>query len=571
MNKMNKYITSYIKNNIINNTKTFNFMKIKKFSNENIIDKDNIISINKKTQVPLNKLSKSEDQLKYYKIKDKIEANPNQKVKLSQINYHKFKNILKNNEYADKNNESIDNQTSSHFQILKRSFEEYDLSLLSIKNKNNPNYKLDEIRHLDLDNHVNLNDYVVDSLDLETPIDQNQFKEDRKHNKIDNLDSSNANKFIPKEQILIYNDDEDWVTYVRQSILPVVVFCHTNNSSDGDYLYGELKSKCLDMKQFRLVRINIDIHNEIIDFLKITASPSIYLIYKCNLIEKHEGLPGAKVLDKIYSEIKYIQAIGKSEKIFLEIFKQADECMKVSDYEGANKFLKEMCSHEHFKLKYNYLIKLSYAIIYFNNRKDKFDINDSFDNKEYYTEEEENNNKSDNKLNAKRKNNNRNNTSNLEKCYELLKDIMINHKRMLDKDIFALKKLAILEINCNFMLNNNMEIALNDKYTRLKHDLDNKFNNSICYFKTNDKLLDRVRQNPEDIESYYLMAERCLDSNEYEVAINILLSILKMNYNWEDGKARTLLLSILSSLGKGNKLSKHVIHELKEIQKYINH
>jgi putative thioredoxin len=81
-----------------------------------------------------------------------------------------------------------------------------------------------------------------------------------------------------------------------------------------------------------------------------------------------------------------------------------------------------------------------------------------------------------------------------------------------------------------------------------------------------NELRQAVQKNPRDNKHRYQLAESLYESNLHEEAIGHLLDIIKIDRNWEDRKANTLILQIFGKLGSANAT---VIEGRKKLQKIL--
>ena len=255
------------------------------------------------------------------------------------------------------------------------------------------------------------------------------------------------------------------------------------------------------MKSFRLIKINIDDNPELTEKLNISSIPSVFLIYKGNVIDQFVGLPNNQRLEEFFNNISLLQSLGNDETLFQGLLHGADEFMKKGEYDQAENMLNEAFSHEKMRNKYGYLIKLGLAITNFN-KKD-------------YT-----------------------------KAAGFVKDVLEFHKNDINKDSKAARKIGVLDIQCYIKdYLKNSEALLN-----LNNDLKN--NENIL-----DKLINNVETNPGDIDSRFLSSNILIANERYEDAINNLLEIIKIDRNWNGKKAHQLLLRLFSMLGSESQIA----------------
>jgi putative thioredoxin len=147
--------------------------------------------------------------------------------------------------------------------------------------------------------------------------------------------------------------------------------------------------------------------------LNITSIPTVFLVYKGNVIDSFVGLPDSKKLDNFFESINLLRGISQNEKIIRALLTGVDEYMNKKVYDRAENMLNEAYSHEKWRDKYSHIIKLGLALCAYH--------------------------RSDYKLSEK-----------------FLKDLKTNYINKITADPILNKKLALLEIRLN--LTNNPEL-----------------------------------------------------------------------------------------------------------------
>lgn len=144
--------------------------------------------------------------------------------------------------------------------------------------------------------------------------------------------------------------------------------------------------------------------------LNIKFVPTIFLVYKGNVIMTFNGFPDEKTQQELFETIGLLRGISNDENIMKSLLKGADEWMIKSQYERAENMLNEASSHSKWKKNYGYIIKLGLALCAFN--KQEYDI-----------------------------------------CEKLIKELKEFYSKDLEADPVALKKNALLEIKLLFRKN----------------------------------------------------------------------------------------------------------------------
>jgi putative thioredoxin len=237
-----------------------------------------------------------------------------------------------------------------------------------------------------------------------------------------------------------------------------------------------------------LVKINIEENAELAEMLSISSVPAIFLVYKGNVVDSFVGLPDQKKLDNFFESVTLLRGIGEDEKVIQAVLVGADECMNKKIYDRAENMLNEAYSHKKWREKYSHIIKLGLALCAYN----------------------------------------LNNHSLAEK---LLKDIKTHHKNQISADPILNKKLALLELKLQLLVNPE-----------------------LVEKKTED-FLQEIEKNPTDLDLRYKLAVHQFENSNYEAAIDTLLELIQIDRNWKDKAANKFLIQIFNFLGSQDKLT----------------
>lgn len=174
-----------------------------------------------------------------------------------------------------------------------------------------------------------------------------------------------------------------------------------------------LEKKLDELKNFKLVKINTDENDELAGMLNISSVPTVFLVYKGNVIDSFVGLPDSHKIDNFFESINLLKGLSQNEKIIRALLTGVDEFMSKKIYDRAENMLNEAYSHERWREKYSHVIKLGLAICAFH--KSEYKLAEKF-----------------------------------------VKDLKANHKNKISADPLLNKKLALLEIRLSFT--NNPEL-----------------------------------------------------------------------------------------------------------------
>ena len=257
------------------------------------------------------------------------------------------------------------------------------------------------------------------------------------------IDNTNT-KFDMNENIIEFDQTTNWEEKVLNSPFPVVVDCYADWCGPCKKLMPIIKKKLDEMKNFRLVKINIDNNQELAEQLNISSIPAVFLIYKGNVVDQFVGLPAEPKINEFFKTISLLQGMGKNEEIFKGLLTGADEFMKKLQYDQAENMLSEAYSQENFRGKYGYLIKLGLSIVNYNKK-------------------------------------------NYSKSAGFIKDLFNFHKSELTKDPLASKKAYALELLCS--LNSDSALLTQSEDELIKKIKENEGDLTIRFVFVNKLLL----------------------------------------------------------------------------------
>ena len=82
-----------------------------------------------------------------------------------------------------------------------------------------------------------------------------------------------------------------------------------------------------------------------------------------------------------------------------------------------------------------------------------------------------------------------------------------------------------------------------------------EFNSLVADLPSIVELQSRVEENGNDLQLQLHLAYRLIVDDQMEAALDLLLSILQFDKDWEEQKARTTMIKVFNLLGKGNELA----------------
>jgi thioredoxin-like negative regulator of GroEL len=90
----------------------------------------------------------------------------------------------------------------------------------------------------------------------------------------------------------------------------------------------------------------------------IESVPTVFLVYKGNVVDSFTGLPNEKRLNEFFSSIELLKRIGEDDEIMRSLLRGADEWMNKKQWEQAENMFHEAMSYEKWRNKYGAIIKL---------------------------------------------------------------------------------------------------------------------------------------------------------------------------------------------------------------------
>ena len=181
--------------------------------------------------------------------------------------------------------------------------------------------------------------------------------------------------------------------------------------------------------------------------LSISSVPTVFLVYKGNVVDSFVGLPDAKKLENFFESITLLKGIGEDEKIIQAMLVGVDEYMTKKIYDRAENMLNEAYSHQRWRNKYGHIIKLGLGLCAFN-------------------------------------------LSNFQLAEKFLKDLKLHHKIQMGADPILSKKLALLELRLQMVVSPELveqtsENILNEIETN-PSDLNLRYKFAVHQFDNSD-------------------------------------------------------------------------------------
>lgn len=124
-----------------------------------------------------------------------------------------------------------------------------------------------------------------------------------------------------------------------------------------------LLTKLEEKQNFKLVKINIDNNQELAEKMGIESVPSVYLVYKGNVVDSFVGIPNEKRLTEFFDSITLLKNLGEDDTIIRSLLKGAGEWLNKKQWDQAENLFSEALSYEKWRNKYGSIIVLGLGIL----------------------------------------------------------------------------------------------------------------------------------------------------------------------------------------------------------------
>ncbi len=127
-------------------------------------------------------------------------------------------------------------------------------------------------------------------------------------------------------------------------------------------LIPQLEKATLDNEgKFKLVKLNIDTLPELATALNIKSVPTVFLVYKGNIVDTMQGNPGATRLKEFIDTAVLLDSMGHDEQVITTLLDKAKEFLEKGEYEPAERMFTEGDSYEGWRDKFGPSIKVGLA------------------------------------------------------------------------------------------------------------------------------------------------------------------------------------------------------------------
>ena len=90
----------------------------------------------------------------------------------------------------------------------------------------------------------------------------------------------------------------------------------------------------------------------------IESLPTVFLVYKGNVVDSFFGIPNEKRLNEFFESINLLNSIGEDDTIIRSLLKGADEWLHKRQWDQAENMFNEALSYEKWRKKYGCIINL---------------------------------------------------------------------------------------------------------------------------------------------------------------------------------------------------------------------
>lgn len=115
-------------------------------------------------------------------------------------------------------------------------------------------------------------------------------------------------------------DMKEWQTHVMESTVPIILDCYAEWCAPCKKLLPILTERVKAQEgRLKLVKLNIDDLPQLSSGLNIRSVPSVFLIYKGNIVDMLKGLPQDNELDEFFNTALLIDSMQTSEQIMDDV------------------------------------------------------------------------------------------------------------------------------------------------------------------------------------------------------------------------------------------------------------
>jgi putative thioredoxin len=115
-------------------------------------------------------------------------------------------------------------------------------------------------------------------------------------------------------------DYGQWRTHVMEESIPVILDCYAEWCAPCKKLLPILMEKVkAEEGKLKLVKLNIDDLPKLSSGLNIRSVPSVFLIYKGNVVDMLKGIPEDQELDNFFQTALMLNKMQTDEKVMADV------------------------------------------------------------------------------------------------------------------------------------------------------------------------------------------------------------------------------------------------------------
>lgn len=121
-------------------------------------------------------------------------------------------------------------------------------------------------------------------------------------------------------------------------------------------------SKMKLQKNFKLVKLNIEKNQDIVENMGIDSVPTIFLVFKGKIVDSIVGYPDEERLNEFFCSITSLVETDNEETSVNELLKEANDHMRKKEWQLAEDKLNKSYNFEKSKEKYGPSVKYGLSI-----------------------------------------------------------------------------------------------------------------------------------------------------------------------------------------------------------------
>jgi|LauGreDrversion4_2_1035121.scaffolds.fasta_scaffold440783_2 thioredoxin-like negative regulator of GroEL len=116
-----------------------------------------------------------------------------------------------------------------------------------------------------------------------------------------------------------------------------------------------------EQKNFKLVKLDIEKHQEMVEKMGIDSIPTIFLVFKGIIVDSIIGFPDEERLNDFFTTITSLLENENEENQIKSLLKEANEHIKLEEWELTEDKLNKALGYEKLRDKYGPIIKFGFG------------------------------------------------------------------------------------------------------------------------------------------------------------------------------------------------------------------